>query len=894
MQRCRDDLVCDVQDSMTSSEDRSSEVLEDVKVCDICGDVGEEEKLAVCSRCNDGAEHIYCMQVMIQDVPEGEWFCEACRAEVDMEKKKNKLEISQVKAGTFSSENKAVAEHVGNKESNKACQCNVGCVTSGLTSTIKVEDGSSRIGGSEAVNEDKACRDCEPISSERSTAFNLKSLDGETHILESFNYDVSCDFEVKDTSSVAVMNERIKIQSEEKICDICGDVGEEKKLAVCSRCNNGAEHIYCMRVMVQEVPDVGWLCEACQSEVEIERKNNKLEKSQVKIGASKGQSTEGKLNKPASDANIRSSFKNEVEVMYAGSKSQKKRNHDNCPATQRKEAEACVTSLIRQNLPEPGGVSIEAGSRKRVLSRGSSFKFDTEKGKHAIGQVPTSLASNAMRNKAQLLHGPLSKSVSFNNSKIPKVKQLGSEVPLKPKHLKEPSSCIRKQVGPMNILATSTSFIKPNFGDPATKAKAPTKPLAEETRVMNPPMSRNVKNNRGTSIFGCPSVSASLAAPISSLAESAGQHLTKGNNMVESNYLSFIHGQDSQNLGHSEQKKPHIAKTPGSITLSGVERSAGIFGPDAQRKAVQIPYPSHQDNKLNNPCPKLEVKDYDPICTIRTSVDSPTISDLGVKTLAFSSQDFSPGYEQIASTAPELNYVWQGGFELWRTGQLPELCDGLQAHISCSASPKLLEVAKKFPSKIKLEKLPRQSIWPSQFQENCPAHDSIGLFFFARDTQSYENYYSKLVESIMKDDLALRGNIETAELLIFASSTLPKNFQRWNMFYFLWGVFRVRREDLLNLPPGVPKLAFSAHQDKLLASSDANGEVTFDVSTPSVPCSDSTVHEKGEESTTISLNDAEDLMDVDYVNTTEVIPGTAKHNSYISDGAQKRNVEMEN
>jgi hypothetical protein len=26
-------------------------------VCDICGDVGEEEKLAVCSRCNDGAEH---------------------------------------------------------------------------------------------------------------------------------------------------------------------------------------------------------------------------------------------------------------------------------------------------------------------------------------------------------------------------------------------------------------------------------------------------------------------------------------------------------------------------------------------------------------------------------------------------------------------------------------------------------------------------------------------------------------------------------------------------------------------------------------------------------------------------------------------------------------------
>lgn len=30
-----------------------------MKVCDICGDIGAEEKLAVCSRCNDGAEHMY-------------------------------------------------------------------------------------------------------------------------------------------------------------------------------------------------------------------------------------------------------------------------------------------------------------------------------------------------------------------------------------------------------------------------------------------------------------------------------------------------------------------------------------------------------------------------------------------------------------------------------------------------------------------------------------------------------------------------------------------------------------------------------------------------------------------------------------------------------------------
>lgn len=33
-------------------------VVEQVKVCDICGDAGREDLLAICSRCSDGAEHM--------------------------------------------------------------------------------------------------------------------------------------------------------------------------------------------------------------------------------------------------------------------------------------------------------------------------------------------------------------------------------------------------------------------------------------------------------------------------------------------------------------------------------------------------------------------------------------------------------------------------------------------------------------------------------------------------------------------------------------------------------------------------------------------------------------------------------------------------------------------
>lgn len=79
----------------------------------------------------------------------------------------------------------------------------------------------------------------------------------------------------------------------------------------------------------------------------------------------------------------------------------------------------------------------------------------------------------------------------------------------------------------------------------------------------------------------------------------------------------------------------------------------------------------------------------------------------------------------------------RGDFELWRTGRSPELCDGFQAHLSCSASPKVLEVAKKFPSRVQLEELPRRNSWPTQFQQNGPTYENIGVFFFARDAQRY-------------------------------------------------------------------------------------------------------------------------------------------------------------
>ncbi|XP_037442715.1 uncharacterized protein LOC119311185 isoform X3 [Triticum dicoccoides] len=825
------DLVS--EDDIASYEETTSEDTEDVKVCDVCGDVGEEKKLAVCSRCNDGAVHIYCMLVMLKEVPERGWLCDECQAEVEIEIEKKKLEKSQVNFVMVSMENKVGAE------------------------------------------------------------------------------------KAKDASNVACWNKRLNRQSEAnfleeikdvKVCDICGDVGEVEKLTVCGRCN-GAEHVYCMQVMMEKVPEVMWLCEACQTEVEFAEERMELEKSQLMVGACKLESFGGQTNKPVDDANSGSYFEDEMEAGHVSSKTSNMRNQSNSMATKRIGDDATITLLIGKDLSESGGVSMEGDSAKRVpLSRKNSLKLETEKGKEPARPMPTPLTLNALKNQAPPLCGPLPKSISFKNSKVPKVKQLVIEVPQKPKNLKEPISLITKQDGPVITLAKSTSVKKPNSTEPVSKGKSSILLDVEEPRMMNSVMSRNVTNKRGTSISGYPSVAASMLVPVPSKAESAAQHLNKQN---KTDNLGIAYGQDGRNfpgmlcsgaqmkgiqipdtslvdkiknppslkpgtscssctmhcqqcdeVGHSTQFCPvgrsslfvteplseqtsdqtaRCNRTSEATTLSATEdilKSAYQSEPSPKRRRYHNPSykpinvlctsisheeSSEQDVRNGMPtpsttapvdCHELKYKEHQAASAMGGRfVDS---SSTMLNDPADKSPIFSPSDDRITSSVPELAYIWQGCFEIWRTGRSSKFCKGLQGHLSCSASQKVLDIAKKFPSKIRLEQLPRRNIYPPQFHGNGLSYDSIGLFFFARDIQSYERHYSKLVEWMLKGDLALRGNIETAELLIFPSNILPESFQRWNMSYYLWGVFRVRRKDP-NLPYHIPTRKHCNFNGNLLA-----------------------------------------------------------------------------
>ncbi|KAL6844542.1 hypothetical protein ACP4OV_026215 [Aristida adscensionis] len=975
---------------------------------------------------------------------------------------------------------------------------------------VKPEGVASESTGQEALaNED---------GSNAQAAVVKKATDAESS--PEIKDDVS-DVQAKGTSSEDRSSEEVE---DVKVCDICGDVGDEDKLAVCSRCNDGAEHTYCMRVMMEEVPENEWLCEDCQTEVEL-KKENKLAKSKGLDTADGGNdAVNSRMEEDAAVTPLVRETIPEPGSLSMGVDSRKRMQPSrensfkskgvdtadggNDAVNSRMEEDAAVTPPVRETIPEPGSLSMGVDSRKRMQpSRESSFKFDVDKGKQLNHQVAASLPSNSLKNQAPQPRGQLSKSTSFNNSKVPKVKPLVNEVPNKPKNLKEPWSSIIKKEATISMTTKSATFKKPKPSEPANKTKSFISSPAEESRIMNPMINRNVTNDRGSSILGCPSDTATIAGTVPSKAETTAHHVGTANNIGDSNNLSI--GQGGKNsLGTNELKKSLLAKGPGSSMLSSAERSTGILGSGAQRKVVQNSDPSQRDNKIKDQpsfrpgasssnliirCQRCnEVGHSTEFCAVdklrlsaikpfsernlkdasanrnRTSETSTLVATektdsrsadraeeipkyglyqnpiygpkdalsaslshvkkptpLSVRTdeqhmrssmstpgsttpIDCSKPNFKDDHPTQSSMRgrsvdngytvpsdrrdkssegfstchiPELHYIWQGGFELKRTGRSPELCDGFQAHLSCSASQSVLEVAKKFPSNVQLEELPRQTSWPPQFQGSGPTYNNVGLFFFARDSQSYENYYSKLVENMLKNDLVLRGTVDAVELLIFPSNILSKNFQRWNTFYFLWGVFRVSRKNGMKLTPDLAtsrresnlnegpraadqstsghtlskdmnnasepapnlvkpatctdhqcveslqadhrgslngessfnrpagqrplddyhdsvtarcstdkyegqKLGYSGHEDKMHVTFDANvSERDFDVNKVPVACSVSLIHRGGKESTFINLNNAEDLMDIDLERTTEV-------NTGVSGCERKRSFDM--
>ncbi|KAG2676616.1 hypothetical protein I3760_12G061100 [Carya illinoinensis] len=364
----------------------------------------------------------------------------------------------------------------------------------------------------------------------------------------------------------------LTLEDEVKVCDICGDTGREELLAICSKCSDGAEHIYCMRVMLDKVPEAGWKCEECMLDSKLKGQPSKDVDQKRKLvcnTASKGQRMEGvsrKMCNPISSEN---------DIIHSSN-----------------AAYATVKRL-----------SPSYSHAENLKRSGHTTECNSTQGKH----TPE-------------LHPTVSSAVADSVISSLSVKEIASR----------------------------------------------------------------------------------------------SENFSSGSNYHD---LEAIQGHEQ--LYNSFNPFSHLAQ-------QGLIYSVG------RDDVSQVP------------------------------------------------------------VVPQLHCIWQGGFQICRNGKLPSSCSGVQAHLSTHASPKVFDVVLKLPQNVILEEVPRLSTWPTQFSGNLATEDNIVLYFFAKDPVSYERNYKSLLECMINNDLALKGNLDGVELLIFSSNLLPEKSRCWNKLYFLWGVFRGR------------------------------------------------------------------------------------------------------
>ncbi|KAJ8558470.1 hypothetical protein K7X08_005236 [Anisodus acutangulus] len=144
---------------------------------------------------------------------------------------------------------------------------------------------------------------------------------------------------------------------------------------------------------------------------------------------------------------------------------------------------------------------------------------------------------------------------------------------------------------------------------------------------------------------------------------------------------------------------------------------------------------------------------------------------------------------------PLVDFIWRGSFNIWNKEY--ETLDGLVAHLSVKTCQKVYDEASLFPALLQLEMLPKIDVWPKSFTKSEPTDDNIALYFFPSDTRC-EKEFDLLVEQMITEELALRAIVTNAELLVFTSTELPLLYWRFQGKYYLWGVFRTKRDSRSN------------------------------------------------------------------------------------------------
>ncbi|KAL0843186.1 hypothetical protein Bca101_016431 [Brassica carinata] len=703
-----------VSSAMSESESDSEMVeLHDVKVCDICGDAGREDLLAICTRCSDGAEHTYCMRERLNAVPEGDWLCEECLAE-EAEKQKQEAErkreteviLSPHSSGKRHADKleaapdakrQAVEDSTGSPK--KSFLPRIGAL-SRETSFKGLDSPRGKLSHQSSFTDNK-------MEGARSTGSQLQPPKGGFLKSSSFNSSSS----------------KPKVQLLDDVILPRKKIGKDTSLGIKE---GGFGNV--SKSMSSRTTDTG---------------SSSGNDSQAKMLASKVYHLqEGKSTKQLKDRSTES----------------------NAPAAatdQKLTPRSSLGSSYANSTRDLKGLQSD-GKRGSLTKQVSNLKRNRlENPVTSGGEISTNEKCNAREQ---------SSSQADCKDELPSTSCAGEGVPSNGNVASQdrlPRSKEFREVGKKSKEAFGkrqrSSLLSDAKGVPSSQKGGQTAESNETSGVSDgdPSTTKNVREdiNKGNRL---------RAAVDAALRKKPSFGKNRVLEQCDTSLASNVHPSSEKTLRNQLPQKMHTnlwpAPDPYKQTIVTNEKQLVPSGADAMPpRAVEL--------EVNIPSVKPVMRDW-PL------VPPPALLK--------------------SSAIPDHESIWQGNLEVRKSRNQSAMHSGIQAHVSTLASPKVAEVMNKFPEKFSLDEVPRLSTWPAQFQDKGTKEDHIALFFFAKDVESYERNYKPLVDNMIKKDLALKGNLDNVELLIFASNQLPSSCQRWNMLYFLWGVFRGRKEICTN------------------------------------------------------------------------------------------------
>ncbi|OIW11148.1 hypothetical protein TanjilG_22955 [Lupinus angustifolius] len=704
-----------MQEPQSEHESDKSDLMEpdvDVQLCDICGDAGREDLLATCSMCSDGAEHTYCMRVMLQKVPKGDWLCEECQFAKETENLR--LEVA-----------------------GKRISGNIEVALAAKRQALESSTGSPKMLSPKKLDH---------LSRESS----FKSLDkGKVkpcHQMPIRNHSGGDDEEIARSVSIGLQGQPSK-----------------STLLKSSSFNNS-----------NSKPRVKLLDEV----VPLKLKGGGEHTSKTMRMTSKSMlfksSSLGRSNSTESKVKAISPTKSATSQELKGSRHSKESGPFDRKLPFRIDRPVACSST-------PSSFSTSKGDQK-LTPRGETTKSSSVNNSRELKANSDGKFSTLSKSESNINRKSLNPQVSSETTSTSVDEAVQEVLPRSRKTANQDEKTrdsSRDHVTPAVITASISSFCKKCREFDHSPEYCTASSTNESGAVVSDTAlcSTKEETHKGSK----------LKAAIQAALLRRPEIYTKKN----------ISGQTGE-LSTSDKDPNGEASSQDEVLVSGTLKNC--ITSDKTHEQQEIPESS---SSASSKC--LSANDLKQLNSCRTGFfPQPGLNSVGLAAVKPLMRDMSDNALAISSVLsrmsaiPEYEYIWQGVFELHRNVKSPDSCNGIQAHLSSCASPKVLEVVNRFPPKVPLVEVSRLSTWPSQFHQGTVTEFSIALYFFAKDIESYERHYKGLLDHMIRNDLALKGIFDGVELLIFPSNQLPENSQRWNMLFFLWGVFRGRRTNHLD------------------------------------------------------------------------------------------------